>query len=57
MWAAACGFWRLSGVGHSFKAKPVHVSYYISTVYVMCRNRLLKMSGLARAFHLGFTVT
>ncbi|KAF3945819.1 hypothetical protein CMV_027844 [Castanea mollissima] len=31
MWAAAYGFWRHSGVGHSFKAKPVHVSYYIST--------------------------
>ena len=38
------GLPRFQGVVWSVKAKPVHMSYYISTVYVMCRNWLLEVS-------------
>ena len=55
MWAAACGFWRLQGVGYSFKAKLLYMSFTYPYVK-LCAERLLEMSGLIRAFHLDLVI-
>jgi hypothetical protein len=43
---------RLSGVGYSVKAKPVHVSYYISTRICDVQEQAPENAGSVRAFHL-----
>jgi hypothetical protein len=50
------GFWRLQGVGGSVKAKLLLHVLHVSIRNRFCAERLLEMSGWARAFHLGLVV-